>query len=221
MRSPIAVPRLGLQDLIVPGVSGPAEGQSFWKSFFILTLRLCMAVHFLFIFSGMGNALYLRKKKVELICLLCSLCLFNNVAAHWEVLVQLTRRWCASGLFFWGDELSLLLKVLWTPQNLWTASEHFWWFYLSIFWKLVDIPTNVNSMELLSFSKIQAWCSGQILLSLLGQYHDVTLRSFCLLFCFLSDICSAKEETTSFSNFCSEVAFLVIAHVKKVRVFHF
>lgn len=71
MRSPIAVPRLGLQDLIVPGVSGPAEGQSFWKSFFILTLRLCMGVHFLFVFSGMGNALYLRRKK-KLSLFVCS-----------------------------------------------------------------------------------------------------------------------------------------------------
>lgn len=48
--SPIAVPSLGLQDLIVPGVSGPAEGQGFWKALFFFAFEaVCgcsLLVHF-------------------------------------------------------------------------------------------------------------------------------------------------------------------------------
>lgn len=56
-------------------------------------------------FSERGNALYLGKKLVKsFIWLSCLLCVFNNVAFHWEVLVQLTWKQCTSGLFFRGDE---------------------------------------------------------------------------------------------------------------------
>jgi len=62
-----------------------------------------VGVNFLFIFSERGNALYLGRVK-SFILLSVFLCVFSNVAFYWEVLVQLTWRQCASGLFFRGDE---------------------------------------------------------------------------------------------------------------------
>lgn len=48
--SPTAVPSADLQDLTVPGVSGPAEGQGFWKSLFFFAFEaVCgcsLLVHF-------------------------------------------------------------------------------------------------------------------------------------------------------------------------------
>lgn len=90
-----------------------------------------MGVHSLFTFSEMGNALYLKRKRkvVELICLLCFPCLFNNVSSPGRC-SSLPGHGVNFGLFVWGDELGLFLKVLWTPQNLGTpARERFLWVF--------------------------------------------------------------------------------------------
>lgn len=67
MTSPIAVPSLGLQDLTVPGVPGPAEGQGFWKALFFFGLSaVCgcsLRVHF---FSN-GKCSLFKKKKTKVV----------------------------------------------------------------------------------------------------------------------------------------------------------